>query len=167
MCLTYFIKGSITMINEQIAKFRVDVSNQRGSFAFKETITSATNHNGAYRQVWSLESSGLSLYSRSTKAQADFANSGREDGVHSEASLQRYSTHQKLCKIRWILYKRNCEPSAGRFSQKKRLWLREIAKNRFIYLTALIDWIRRNFLKFIDSWSRIGILPITIQNGIR
>ena len=158
--MTYFAKGSIIMINEQITKFRINISNKRDSFTLKETIVPASNYHGACGSVWSLKSAGLPLYSRGAKTETDFANPGREIGVYGKASSEYYSTHQKFCEIRRVVYKRSCEPSAGRISQKERLWLRGIAKNKFACLIVLIDWARRNFLKFIDSWFRIGQLSL-------
>ncbi len=149
------------MTNDQIKEFRINLSNQRDSSAFKEKVASITNHKGAHRTIPSFKGTSLSLHSRSTKEQTDCANSRREIGIHSEDSPKYNSTHQEFCKIRRNFYKRSCEASTGRVSKEKSSWLRKTVKNKFISLTVLIDWATRRFLKSIASWSRIGlqILP--------
>lgn len=154
------------MTNDQIKKFRIDLSNQRDSFAFKEKVAPITNHNGTHQAISSFKGTSLSLHSCSTKEQTDCANSRREIGIHSEASAKYNSTHQGFCKIRGDFYKRSCGASTGRVSKEKSSWLRKTVKNESTSLTVLIDWATRSFLKFIASWSRIGLLSRKIKTEI-
>lgn len=154
------------MTNDQVKKFRIDLSNQRDSFAFKEKVAPLANHNGTYRAVWGFKGTSLSLHSRSRGEETDRANSRREIGIHSEASAKHNSTYQEFCKIRGDFYKRSCEASTGRVPKEKRSWLRKTVKNKSTYLTVLIDWANKSFLKSIACWSRIGLLPMKIKNEI-
>lgn len=154
------------MTNDQIKRFRINLSNQRDSFAFKEKVASITNHNGAYRAIPSFQGTSLSLHSRSTKEQTSCANSRREIGIHSEASQKYNSTHQEFCKIRGDFHKRNCEASTTRVPEKKSSWLRKTVKNKSISLTVLTDWATKSFLKSIAFWSWIGLLSRKIKRQI-
>ena len=154
------------MTNEQIKEFRINLSNQRDSFAFKEKVASIANHNGAHRAIPSFKGTSLSLHSCSTKEQTDCANSRREIGIHSEASQKYNSTHQEFCKIRGDFYKRGCEASTGRVFKEKSSWLRKTVKNKFISLIVLTDWASKSFLKSIAFWSRIGLLARKIKREI-
>ncbi len=154
------------MTNDQVKKFRIDLSNQRGSFAFKQKNAPLANHNGTYQSVWGFQGTSLSLHSGSTKEQTDCANSRREIGIHSEASPKHNSTHQEFCKIWGHFYKRSCEASAGRISKEKRSWLRKTLKSKSTCLTLLIDWANKSFLKSIVCWSRIDLLLMKINSQI-
>jgi len=154
------------MTNDQIKEFRIDSSNQRDSFAFKEKVASIANHKGAYRAIWGLKDTSLSLHPHSTKEQTSCANSRREIGIHSEASQKYNSRHQKFCKIQGDFYKRNCEASTGGVSKEKSSWLRKTVKNKSTSLTVLIDWATKSFLKSIAFWSRIGLLARRIKKEI-
>ena len=107
------------MTNDQIKEFRIDLSDQRDSFAFKEKTVPITNHKGAHRAIPSFKGTSLSLHSCSRGEERDRANSRREIGIHSEASQKYNSTHQEFCKIRRDFYKRGCEASTGRVSKEK------------------------------------------------
>lgn len=154
------------MTNDQIKEFRINLSNQRDTFAFKEKVAPITNHNGTHQAIPSFKGTSLSLHSCSTKEQTDCANSRREIGIHSEASPKYNSTHQEFCKIWGDFYKRGCEASTTRVSEKKSSWLRKTVKNESISLTVLIDWATRSFLKSIASWLRIGLLAMKIKREI-
>ncbi len=154
------------MTNDQIKEFRINLSNQRNSFAFKEKTAPITNHKGAHQAISSFQGTSLSLHSRSTKEQTDCANSRREIGIHSEASQKHNSTYQEFCKIRGDFYKRGCEASTARVPEKKSSWLRKTIKNKFISLTVLTDWATRSFLKSIASWFQIGLLSKKIKREI-
>jgi len=153
------------MTNDEIKEFRINLSDQRDSFAFKEKVASITNHKGAHRAIPSFQGTSLSLHSCSTKEQGDSANSGREIGIHSEASQKYNSIYQEFCKIQGDFYKRGCEASTTRVSKEKSSWLRKTVKNKSISLTVLTDWATKSFLKSIASWSRIG-LPMKIKREI-
>lgn len=157
--LTNAIYGFMYMTHGQIFQHRTCTAYQFCTFtrqASRHCCTSSCSNGGPIRH---LQTTSLSVCSRSNDNWQASSNSGPKDSLYGQAVPESDSGASATCKENWENIKRDCHPGSGNFSPKWReAWLREAKlQNRFSLNIVLTDCLLRKSVKFISFWCRIKL----------
>ena len=157
--LTNAIYGFMYMTHGQIFQHRTCPAHQFRTFTHqvsRHCCTSSCSNGGPIRH---LQTTSLSVCSRSKDNWQACSNSGPKDSLYGQAIPESDPGASATCKENWENIKRDCHSGSGNFSPKWReAWLREAKfQNRSSSNIVLIDCLLRKSFKLISFWFRIKL----------
>lgn len=155
--LTNAIYGFIYMTHGQIFQHRTCPAHQFRPFTHQRPLHRCTGSCSNGRPVWHLQTTSLSICSRSKDYWKACSNSGPKDSLYGQAIPESDSDASATCKEDRENIKRDCHSGSGNFFPKWReAWLREAKfQNRSSLNIVLTDCLLRKSFKFISFWFRI------------
>ena len=155
--LTDAIYGFIYMTHGQIFQHRTCTAYQFRTFphqASRHCCTCSCSNGGPIRH---LQTTSLSVCSRSKDNWQACSNSGPKDSLYGQAIPESDPGASATCKENWENIKRNSHPGSGDLSPKWReAWLREAKfQNRSSLNIVLTDCLLKRLYRLISFWFRI------------
>ncbi len=144
--LTNVIYSFINMTHGQIFQQRASAANKCSAFAYQSKRYHSSSRKCNGRSIRNLQTSGISLYSRSSKNWSPYSDTRSQNRVYSQASTQSNPKAATVFyKIR-TLSERGSYTGSGNFSaQRQRAWQKKGEyQDRSSLNFALIDWQPRS-----------------------
>lgn len=154
------------MTYDKIAKCGIYRTYKFGACTFKEKHLQRKSHISAYRAIWSVQTSGIQVYSRGPENKTEVTSSGTQRSIYSETSNKSDYPYKGIWEIYWRIFKQHCYTSLGVVSQKKEACLRGIHKDESRCIITSIDFFHKRYPRPIGYWfpKRFGLLIRSQKN---
>ena len=155
--LTYDIRSSIYMTNEEISQYRTNSANQRGTYISKGKNYYLRGCCYFDKKVWCVQTTSISIYSTSTESRRSITCSRTKGGFHRQTSQEFSLSFKNIWQVRGEIPQPFSYSSFGDISSKRKAWLNRSI--RYKWFTASIDWRGERFHKPIVFWCPRGNAP--------
>ena len=144
--LTNVIYSFINMTYGQIFQDRTCAANKCSAFTYQNKRYHSSSRQCNGRPIRNLQTTGLSLYSRSPKNWSPYSDTGTQNRIHRQARTQSDPKATTVFNKIRTLFERGRFTGPGDFSaQRPRAWQKKgESQNRSSLNIALIDWQPRN-----------------------